>query len=137
MDTIWICPKCNRRFTHKNQRHKCGTGNRSEVLRNRPESIVELYSSLESFVKTLGPIELVTRERYVLFRSKRIFADLVVMKDALRIVIHLNRRVKDQIFFKIGADRKHVTHVAKLRDEKDLSLVKSYLQEAYALSISE
>jgi hypothetical protein len=73
----------------------------------------------------------------VLFRSKRIFADLVVMKDALRVAIHLNRRVKDQIFFKIGADRKHVTHVAKLRDEKDLSLVKSYLQEAYALSISE
>ena len=137
MDTIWICPKCKRRFARKNQRHKCGTGNRSEVLRNRPESIVELYSSLESFVKTLGPIELVTRERYVLFRSKRIFADLVVMKDALRVAIHLNRRVKDQIFFKIGADRKHVTHVAKLRDEKDLSLVKSYLQEAYALSISE
>jgi predicted transport protein len=97
---------------------------------------VALYSSLEAFAKTLGPVEFVARDRYVLFRSRRIFADLVVMTDALRVVVHLNRRVADPIFFKIGADRKLVSHVAKLRDEKTLSTLKPYLREAYELSIS-
>lgn len=136
MVATWICPKCRRRFTRKNQRHACGTGNRWDVLRGRPDSLVVLYASLESFARTLGPIEFVTRDRYVLLRSTRIFADLVIMKDALRVAVHLGRRVKDPIFFKIGSDRKHVSHVAKLRDEKGLSTLKPYLREAYEFSVS-
>jgi predicted transport protein len=136
MSTMWSCPKCKRGFTRKNQRHACGTGNRLEVLRGRPDSLVALYSSLESFAKTLGPVEIVARDRYVLFRSGRIFADLVVMTDALRVAVHLSRRVADPIFFKIGADRKRVSHVAKLRDETSLSTLKPYLREAYEFSIS-
>lgn len=75
---MWACPKCKRQFTRKNQRHACGTGERTEVLRNRPPELVELYAQLKEFVKSLGPMEFVTRERYVLMRSKRIFADLTV-----------------------------------------------------------
>ena len=137
MDTTWICPKCKRGFTRKNQRHACGTGNRSEVLRSRPDSLVSLYSSLESFAKTLGPIEFVTRDRYVLLRSRRIFADLVIMPDALRVEVHLGRRMEDPIFFKIVSDRKSVAHVTKLRDEESLSTLKPYLREAYEFSISQ
>ena len=137
MGATWVCPKCSRGFTRKNQRHACGTGNRSEVLRGRPDSLVALYSSLESFARTLGPIEFVTRDRYVLLRSGRIFADLVIMTDALRVAVHLGRRIEDPIFFKIGSDRKHVSHVAKLRDEESLSALKPYLREAYEFSISQ
>ena len=136
MSTMWSCPKCKQRFTRKNQRHACGTGNRSELLRGRPDSLAALYSSLESFAKTLGPVEIVARDRYVLFRSSRIFADSIVMTDALRLVVHLGRRVADPIFFKIGADRTRVSHVARLRDETSLSALKPYLREAYEFSIS-
>jgi hypothetical protein len=135
MNATWNCPKCQRRFTRKNQKHACGTGNRSEVLRGRSDALVALYASLEAFARTLGPVEFVTRDRYVLLRSNRIFADLVVMKDALRIAIHLGRWVKDPIFFKIGADRKHVTHVVRIRDKDELSRLKPYLSEAYGFSI--
>src|SRR6266498_4964215 len=133
---MWSCPKCKRRFTRKNQRHACGTGSRLEVLRGRPDSLVALYSSLESFAKTRGPVEVVARDRYVLFRSRRIFADLVVMTDALRVAVHLGRWVADPIFFKIAADRKRVSHVAKLQDETSLSTLKPYLREAYEFSIA-
>ena len=91
--TPWKCPKCKRSFTRKNQRHACGTGDRSEVLRNRPDALVALYDSVESFAKSLGSIEIVARERYVLLRTVRIFADMVIMTDAVRIAIHLERRV--------------------------------------------
>src|ERR1039457_4076817 len=118
MSALWYCPKCKRGFTRKNQRHACGTGNRWEALRGRPDSLVTLYSSLESFARAPGPVEVIARNRYVLFRSCRIFADLIVMTDALRVAVHLGRRVENPIFFKIGADRKRVSHVAMLRDEK-------------------
>lgn len=136
MNATWSCPKCRRRFTRRNQRHACGTGDRLEVLRGRPESLVALYGSLEAFARTLGPVEFVSRERYVLFRSSRIFADLVVMADALRVAVHLDRRVSDPIFFKVGTDRKRVTHVARLRDETGLAALKPYIREAYVLSVS-
>lgn len=136
MSTLWSCSNCKRRFRRRNQRHACGTGNPLEVLRGRPDSLVALYSALEAFAKTLGPVEFVAHNRYVLLRSSRIFADLVVMTDALRVVVHLGRRVADPIFCKVGRDRKRVSHVAKLRDETNLSTLEPYLREAYEFSIS-
>jgi hypothetical protein len=133
----WKCPKCKRAFNRKNQRHACGTGNRNEVLRNRPDEIVRLYDSVESFAKSLGSIEIVARQRYVLLRSTRIFADLVIMTDAVRIAIHLKKKIKDPAFFKIVSDERHVTHVAKLKTEEKLNLIKPYLKEAYQFSLEE
>lgn len=129
---VWTCPKCTRTFTRKNQRHACGTGDRAEVLRNRPPELVALYGALETFVRSLGDVEFVTRERYVLMRRNRIFADLTVMTDCLRLVIHLQRRVNHASFVKIAADRNQVSHVVKLRDAKDLDAMKPFLREAFA-----
>lgn len=87
-------------------------------------------------MKSLGPVEFVTRERYVLLRSNRIFADLVVMSDALRLAIHLSRKVEHRLFIKTGSDRKQVTHVAKLHNMEELKAMKPFLREAYEYSIS-
>ena len=136
MSDAWACPKCSRQFTRPGQRHACGTGDRAEVLRNRPPELVDLYGKLEKFVKSLGPVEFVTRERYVLFRTRRIFADLNVMTDCLRIAIHLAARMEHKLFFKVGGDRKQVTHVAKLRTASDLDAMKPFLRKAYEFSVA-
>lgn len=136
MTTPWTCPKCRRRFTRTNQRHACGTGDRAEVLRNRSPELVELYDALERFAISLGSVEVVARERYVLLRSKRIFADLVVMSDALRLAIHLSRKADHRLFTKVAADRKQVTHVAKVHDMEEFNALKPFLREAYEYSIS-
>jgi hypothetical protein len=136
MITLWECPTCKRRFTRTNQRHACGTGNRVEVLRNRPPELVEIYAALETFANSLGPVEFVTRERYVLLRSHRIFADLVIMKDALRLAIHLSRKAENKLFIKIGPDGKHVTHVAMIHNLGELASMKPFLREAYENSTS-
>lgn len=131
----WKCPQCRRAFTQPNQRHACGTGDPSDVLRGRSEALVRLWGSLEAFAKSLGPIEVVARERYVLLRSVRIFADLVVMVDALRVAVHLRRTVDDPMFFKVVSDGKKVTAVAKVRTEKELKALQPYLKEAYDVSL--
>lgn len=137
MNSIWKCSKCRRAFAQKNQRHACGTGDRKDVLRNRPASLVKIYGEIESYAKSLGEVEFVTRERYVLFRTVRIFADLVVMKDALRLAIHLGRQVDDAMFFKVVSDRQKFTHVVKLHAAKDVRAIKPFLKEAYAFSLSK
>ena len=88
------------------------------------------------FAKSLGRVEFVTRERYVLLRSNRIFADATIMSDALRLAIHLSRKVDSKAFSKVASDGKRVTHVAILRDVKELDAMKPFLREAYEFSIS-
>jgi hypothetical protein len=135
MRDTWVCPECKRGFVRKNQRHACGTGDRGEVIRNRPEAIVELFASIEAFARSLGPIEIVTRERYVLLRSVRIFADLVIMAEAVRVAVHLPREVVAPIFFKVVVGDRFVTHVAKLRTKEDFAEIAPFLKEAYEFSV--
>ena len=96
---------------------------------------MRLYTALEAFARSLGPIEVVARERYVLLRSVRIFADLVMMTDAVRVAIHLGRQVDDPIYFKVARDEKKVSHVARLKTPEDLEVIKPHLREAYAFSL--
>lgn len=106
------------------------------MLRNRSAELVSLYASIEVFVKSLGQVELVTRDRYVLMRSKKIFADLVVMSDALRLVIHLPKEMKNPLFIKVVGDRRHVSHVAKLQSLAEFDTLKPFLREAYDFSLA-
>ncbi len=98
---------------------------------------MKLYDALEKELRAWTGIEIVAKDRYALFRTTRIFADLVFMKDALRLAIHLNREVEHPLFFKVARDRARVSHVAKLRDEAELAAVVPYVKEAYELTLSE
>ena len=84
---MWKCSQCAREFTRKNQRHACGTGNSADVLRDRPQAVIEVYRAIENFINNLAKVETVARDRYVLFRSRRIFVDLSIMQDAVRMAI--------------------------------------------------
>ena len=133
---MWQCPKCQRQFSRKNQRHACGTGNSADVLRNRPPAVVEVYHAIESFINNLGKVETVARDRYVLFRSRRIFTDLSIMKDAVRVAIHLGRRVDNPAFIKIVDDGKQVTHVVKITSLAEVKEFKLLLKEAWQFSLA-
>lgn len=136
--TTWMCPRCERRFTRLNQRHACGTGDGTDVLRNRPPELIATYRALEDFVKSLSEVELIARDRYVLFRTTRIFADVVIMAEAVRLAIHLPRKVQvtGELFVKVTGDRRHVTHVALLRSPKQVDAMKAFLREAHDFSIA-
>ena len=58
------------------------------------------------------------------------------MSDALRLAIHLSRKVENKLFVKVGSDRRHVTHVAMLRDMEELESMKPFLREAYEYSVT-
>jgi predicted transport protein len=107
------------------------------LLKSRPASLTDLYEKLESTVRGFGKVEVVTRERYALFRATRIFADLTVTRDALRVVVHLGRKVSAPYFIKIGPSGKRVSHVVLVRTAEDLRTVVPFLREAFGLAMSE
>jgi predicted transport protein len=107
------------------------------LLKNRPPALVDLYGKLEATVTGFGGVEVVTRDRYALFRTTRIFADLTLMQDALRVVIHLGREVSAPYFIKVGRVGKRVSHVAKVRTQAELRVIKPLLREAYELAARE
>src|SRR6267142_6447491 len=133
----WVCPRCKRTFRQANQRHACGVGSAATLLKGRPPELTELYRKLESTVKRFGDVEVVTRDRYALFRTTRIFADLTVTRDALRVVVHLGRKVSAPYFIKIGRSGNRVSHVVLVRTVKDLRTIIPLLREAFALAVSE
>ena len=99
--------------------------------------LTDLYRKLEATVRSFGAVEVVTRDRYALFRTTRIFADLTVTRDALRVVVHLGRRVSEPCFIKIGPSGKRVSHVVLVRTPEDLRTVVPFLREAFDLAVSE
>jgi predicted transport protein len=133
----WACPRCHRAFRQVNQRHACGVGSAATLLKNRPPALADLYRKLETTVKSFGEVEVVTRDRYALFRTTRIFADLTVMRDALRVVVHLGRKVSAPFFIKTGPSGNRVSHVALVRTAEDLRTVLPFLREAFDLAVGE
>jgi ABC-type uncharacterized transport system ATPase subunit len=106
-------------------------GSRQALLKGKPEPLVKLYLALEKSLKARGGVEIVARGRYALFRTTRIFADLVFMREALRLAMLLDREVSDPLFFKIQRMSAHrIAHVAKLRGPAEPHAVRPYLKEA-------
>jgi predicted transport protein len=102
------------------------------LLRKKPAALVTLYAAIERALAGCDDVEIVAKDRYALFRTTRIFADLVFMRDALRLAVHLKRTVSDPLFFKVVAGRNgQVTHVAKVRTAAELKAVLPFLKEAH------
>jgi predicted transport protein len=107
------------------------------LLKGRPPALTDLYRTFETTVRSFGEVEIVTRDRYALFRTTRIFADLTVTRDALRVVVHLGRKVSAPYFIKTGPSGKRVSHVAVARTAEDLRTIMPFVREAFDLAVSE
>ncbi len=133
----WACPKCDRSFRRAHQQHACGVGSDATLLKDRPAALCDLYRKLEATVKRFGTVEVATRDRYALFRTTRIFADLTVTRDSLRMVIHLGGKVSAPCFSKVGQSGKRVSHVAMVQTSGELRTIIPFLREAFELAVAE
>src|SRR5438270_96778 len=133
----WACPRCKRTFRRANQRHACGTGDPAILLKNTPPALADLYWKLETAARGFGDVEVVTGDRYALFRTTRIFTDLTIKRDTLRVVIHLGRKVSAPWVVKSGPSGKRISHVVFVRTNEDLRTIVPFLREAFDLSVSD
>ena len=103
MTALWSCARLRPQVPAAGQRHSCGIGRPDHAAAEQSRHASSaLYGALEKTLKALGGVEIVARDRYALFRTTRIFADLVFQKDALRLAVHLDREVRIPLFFKVA-----------------------------------
>lgn len=138
MPGLWTCPTCGRVFRRPKQTHSCHVGRHSELVAGRPEPLVKLYETLEARVRAWEGVEIVISRRTALFRTTRIFADLVFMTDTLRLALLLDREVRDPIFFKTGRMSTHrVAHVTRIQTAAELRAALPYLREAHGFAMND
>jgi hypothetical protein len=129
---LWRCPSCGRRFRRTLQPHACGLGSRAALLRGKPPALAKLYQTLERDLSRWGPHETFARGRYALFRTTRGFADVVFMREGLRLALYLGTRIEAPCFFKVVRISSHrIIHVAMLRRPADWRSVRPFLKKAY------
>lgn len=138
MPALWTCARCGRKFRQTNQAHSCGTGSRAALLAGRAPALVALYRRLEQVVGGLKGVEIVHKERYALFRTTRVFADVVIMREALRLAVVLDRREADPRFVKVASMKPgRVGHVMMLRSAQDVRGAARWVRQAHRLSLQE
>ncbi len=107
------------------------------MLAKRAPGLVELYTALEKDVKKWRGVEIVYKRSYALFRTTRVFADLVFMKDCLRLAMVLETEMPSPIFFKVGKmSANRVGHVTKLRTKSDLKKAMVFLKVAHRYAMT-
>ena len=135
---MWTCPVCGRGFRRSGQIHGCGRGTKAQLLHGKPSSLVTLFAAVHRDLEKWGRQNTLYRDRYALFRTSRGFADLVFMRDGLRLALYLDREEAAACFFKMGrSSANRVIHVAMLRTLADWREVRPYLKEAYFLTVQE
>lgn len=135
---LWTCPTCGRSFRRSEQTHGCGRGTRAALLRGKAPGLTKLFASIERDLGKWGRQDTLYRPRYALLRTTRGFADLVFMRDGLRLALYLDRVVRASCFFKVGqTSANRVIHVAMLRTHADWRRVCPYLKQAYELTVRE
>ncbi len=77
MTELWACPKCNRALQAGKSAPSLRVGDKSSLLRGRSPALARLYNELEKAVLACDGVEIVYRDKVALFRTSRIFADLV------------------------------------------------------------
>jgi hypothetical protein len=134
-DRLWRCPTCHRAFRRPEQPHACDLARRKDLLREKPATLVRVYLAIEQSLAAWGPHEILTRQRYALFRTTRGFADLVFRRDDLRLAIYLGRKVTQTAFVNVvSLSRNRIVHVALLCTLSDWRRVRPYLKEAYVFA---
>ena len=138
MPALWTCPTCRRVFRRPKQTHSCDLGSREAMVAGRPDALVQLYVTLEDRVRAWDGVEIVYARRTALFRTTRIFADLVFMTDALRLALLLDHEAKDPIFVDSGRmSTNRVAHVTKIRTAAQLRVAMPYLREAHGFALRD
>lgn len=138
MPATWTCPGCTRTFRRVNQWHSCGVGRVADLLKGKPEPLAALFREMETKVRRWKGVEVLPKGRYALLRTTRIFADVVFMRDVLRICVLLEGFTDDPIFFKSGRmSARRVGQVAMVKTRDDLRRLMPHLKEAHAFALRE
>jgi hypothetical protein len=139
-DTLWRCPKCERKFANCGQVHSCGKYSVQDYLQDKSRDAVRLYRGFVALVRKCGPVTLAPAKTRIGFQARMIFAAVDYLGDrGLRAHVVLARRLEHPRFLRIESLSRgnHVHHFWITSPEQLDDDLRGWLQEAYRVGKQE
>jgi len=133
--TMWLCPRCGRKFANRNQSHSCGRYELKSHFEGKPRAVRELYHCFVKQLREHGQIVVLPEKTRIAFQVRMSFAAIQIRSS--RIIGHLvlAHRHEHPFFHRIDtiSPHNHVHHF-KLEKPEDLSRgFCRFIEKAYAV----
>lgn len=134
-ENFWICPKCERKFSKKNQWHSCVSISVNEHFKNKYPILKEIFYSLQKEIEKFGQIRIDAVKTSINIGGKSQFISIFVLKDSIKIDFIIKRRIQSPRFIRVrGPTNNYYTYTLKLKRLTDINdELKEWLQESYNL----
>ena len=133
----WTCPKCGRRFANRNQWHSCGKFTVQEHLDRAGPKAASLYRQLETFLRSLGPVDVSPSGTIIAFKNGATFASVAFRGGRLRVGVLLDHVVDHPRFVALeSVSPESHAHAFLVNELGDLDAqAEAWLREAYELAL--
>ena len=132
---LWQCPKCRRRFAHRNQSHACGRYDLEHHFSDKSPQIRALFDDVAGAIRRIGAVQILSKKTRIAFQMRMSFAQVTPKSKWLGSHVILARRFEHPRFRKIQtiSPRNHV-HSFRITSPDDINAeFKSWLTEAYSV----
>lgn len=131
---LWRCPRCGHELVTRNLWHSCGRYRLEDHFEGRSEKLRWTFDALVEAAERLGSVTVYAQKSRIVLQERVRFANLVVRRDWLDLMLWLGRRVEHPLLHRIESfGRLGFGLHFKLRAPDDLdAALRALLAEAHA-----
>lgn len=132
---MWSCPKCQRKFKHKNQDHSCQVRPLREHFSGKPEALEHVVRLILREVQSFGEVRISSVKHAILVAAESTFLAIKVKKDRVEIEFLLpEEHAGFPVYKTLRVSKNRVAHFVAVgsMDELDRHLM-GLIREAYEM----
>ncbi len=133
----WTCPNCQRTFGRRNQSHECTPGKSvDDYFAERPAWERPIFEEIAEHLEFVGDVVVEAVDVGIFFKRARTFAELRPMRNRLRLMVMLSRRMRHpRIVRRWEGSGNRAAYAVDLHEPADVDdEVRDWLTEAYLSS---
>ncbi len=133
----WTCPNCQRSFGRRNQSHECLPGmSVDDYFEQRPVWERAIFEEIAEHLELVGDVLIEAVDVGIFFKRARTFAELRPMRNRLRLMVLLSRRMRNpRIARRYEGSGSRAAYCVDLREPAEVDdEVRDWLTEAYLSS---
>lgn len=134
---LWTCPKCQARFTTRNQQHSCGRFDLDALFARTDPSVRAVFDRFAEMIAACGPVTVIPQKSRVAFQARMRFAAVSPRKRALIGHLVMRERNDAACFTEIEKLGNCYRHAFRAETVADLAALKRWLRPAYKTGLQD
>ncbi len=138
MPTQWVCPKCRRQFSKKDQTHSCATKPLRDHFTNKPEAYKLFQALVKKINSHIGRVKVISIPCCIHLFGQYDFMAILPKKDGvLELRFSLDRALKNKrIFISVPVSKTAYKNCLRISSAKEIDAeLLNWLKRAYALHV--